>query len=156
MQPTRKTLDTAFLVSGIMVRTTNHDEQDPHTARLAGHWGRFFAEGLFEKIPGRLPDAGMYGVYSAYESDHTGAFDVTAGAAVSAPAAGPGWHTVEIQPGDYLVFTAKGAMPQVVIQTWGAIWQFFQTHPGIQRSYATDFEAYQGPDEVAIHIGIQA
>jgi len=47
-------------------------------------------------------------------------------------------------------------MPQVVIDTWGAIWQFFQGHPWIQRSYATDFEAYQGPDEVAIHIGIKA
>lgn len=156
MQPTRQTLAAAFLVSGIMVRTTNQDEQDPHTARLAGHWGRFFAGGLFEKIPGRLPDPGMYGVYSAYESDHAGAFDVTAGAAVFEPAAGASWHTVKIQPGEYLVFTAKGAMPQVVIQTWGAIWQFFQAHPGIQRSYATDFEAYKGPDEVAIHIGIKA
>ncbi|MDQ3271673.1 MAG: hypothetical protein M3Q12_05815 [Pseudomonadota bacterium] len=45
MQPTRQTVAAAFLVSGIMVRTSNRDEQDPHTARLAGHWGRFFAEG---------------------------------------------------------------------------------------------------------------
>ncbi|UUZ65370.1 GyrI-like domain-containing protein [Polaromonas sp. P1(28)-13] len=154
MQPTRQTLAAAFPVSGITVRTTNQSERDPQTAKLAAHWGRFFVEGLFDKIPGRLPDSGMYGVYSAYESDHTGAFDVTAGAAVSALGASAPWRGVEIQAGKYLVFTAKGAMPQVVVQTWGVIWQFFQDHPEIQRSYATDFEAYHGPDEVAVHIGI--
>ena len=155
MQVTRQTIAAAFPVSGITVRTTNQSEQDPGSAKLAAHWGRFFAEELFDKIPGRLLESGMYGVYSAYESDHTGAFDVTAGAAVSATGAAAPWHTVEIQPGEYLVFKAKGAMPQVVIQTWGAVWQFFQDHPEVQRSYVTDFEAYLGPDEVAIHIGIK-
>ena len=98
----------------------------------------------------------MYGVYSAYESDYTGAFDVTVGATVAEAGNSGPWHTVKIQPGEYLVFAAKGAMPLAVIQTWGAVWQFFQDHPDIQRSYVTDFEAYHGPDEVAIHIGIRA
>lgn len=155
MQPTRQTLAAAFTVAGIAVRTTNRAEQVPQTGKLAALWGRFFAEGLFEKISNRLPDSGMYGVYSAYESDYTGAFDVTAGVAVSAHPSAP-WRHVEIQAGEYLVFAARGAMPQVVLQTWGVIWQFFQDHPDIQRSYATDFEAYHGSNEVAIHIGIKA
>ncbi|MFI5443860.1 GyrI-like domain-containing protein [Polaromonas sp. UC242_47] len=156
MQPTRHTLATSFPVTGLMVRTTNRAEQDPGTAKLGALWGRIFAEGLAGKIPGRLPDAGMYGVYSAYASDHSGAYDVTAGVAVAAPAASAPWHNVSIQAGDYLVFMAQGAMPQAVIDTWGGIWQFFQDHPEIARSYATDFEAYHGADKVAIHIGVQA
>lgn len=155
MQPKRQTLARHFTVAGIVARTTNQTEQDPQTARLGALWGRFFAEGISGKIPNRLPDGRMYGVYSAYESDHSGAFDVTVGAAVAAPAGAP-WHEVQIRAGDYLVFSAKGPMPQAVIQTWGVIWQFFQDHPDIQRSYATDFEAYDGADEAAIHIGIKA
>lgn len=156
MQPTRHTLATSFPVAGLMVRTTNRAEQDPGTAKLGALWGRFFTEGLADQIPSHLSEAGLYGVYSAYASDHSGAYDVTAGVAVATPGGSSPWHHVTIQAGDYLVFTAKGAMPQAVIETWGGIWQFFQDHPEIARSYATDFEVYHGADEVAIHIGVQA
>ncbi|HSV54540.1 MAG TPA: GyrI-like domain-containing protein [Burkholderiaceae bacterium] len=154
MQPARQQI-SSFPVSGITVCTTNHAESDPKTNRLGAHWGRFFGEGLAEKVPHRLAQAPLYGVYSAYESDYTGAFDVTAGVGVSAPSAGPEFSTVQVQAGEYLVFAGKGVMPQAVIDTWGTIWQFFQAHPEIRRSYRTDFEAYSGADEVAIHIGIE-
>ena len=63
---------------------------------------------------------------------------------------------VDIEPGDYLVFTGEGEMPQMVIDTWGEIWRYFAANPQVQRRFATDFEAYDGPDQVAIHIGIVA
>jgi hypothetical protein len=47
-------------------------------------------------------------------------------------------------------------MPQMVIGTWGEIWRYFAANPQVQRRFATDFEAYDGPDQVAIHIGIVA
>jgi predicted transcriptional regulator YdeE len=156
MQPTRQTLTTPPTITGIAVRTTNMQELNPLTAKIAGLWGRFFSEALFEKIPDRSDDPCVYGVYSAYESDYMGAFDVTAGVAVSRPAADASWSSIEIQAGEYLVFTARGAMPQTVVQAWGGVWQYFQAHPEIQRSYGTDFEVYQGLEEVAIHIGVRA
>jgi predicted transcriptional regulator YdeE len=79
-----------------------------------------------------------------------GAFDVTAGVATSKPES-----PLALQAGDYLVFSATGPMPQTVLQTWGQVWQYFQTNTGVQRSYATDFEAYLGTDKVEIHIGVK-
>ena len=66
----------------------------------------------------------------------------------------PGASRVDIQAGDYLVFTGQGDMPQMVIDTWVRIWHYFAENPQVQRRFGTDFEAYEGPDQVAIHIGV--
>ena len=141
-----------FTVSGLRVRTLNDNEQQAGTAKIGPMWGRFFADGLFDKIAHKQPESLVYGVYSHYESDASGPFDVTAGVAVTAPA--PGFQTIEVQGGQYLVFSAKGPMPGCVIEAWGHIWAYFSEHPQTQRKFATDFEAYTGPDSVAVHIGI--
>ena len=94
---------------------------------------------------------------SSVESNEHGAFDVTAGVAVADPdgaQAVPGASRVDIQAGDYLVFTGQGDMPQMVIDTWVRIWHYFAENPQVQRRFGTDFEAYEGPDQVAIHIGV--
>ena len=116
MQPTRQTLAQAVCIAGITVRTTSAAEFNPATAKIAGLWGRFFSEGLFDKLPGKLADSAVYGVYSGYESDYMGAFDVTAGVASS-----PNHSQLMLQAGEYLVFSATGPMPQTVLQTWGLV-----------------------------------
>ena len=91
----------------------------------------------------------------SYESDEHGAFDVTAGVAVPPPAAPvPGAVQIAVQAGDYLVFHGHGTMPQMVIDAWGEVWRYFAAHPQLPRRFGTDFELYEGPDRVAIHIGI--
>lgn len=155
MQPTRQTLAKPIAITGISARTTNAAEFNPLTAKIAGLWSRFFSEGLMETLPNKRADSPVYGVYSGYESDYTGAFDCTAGVAVSRLDSTEKWHTLELPAGEYLVFSATGPMPQTVLQTWGAVWQYFQGNPGVQRSYQTDFEVYWAPDSVEIHIGIE-
>ena len=151
MQPSRQTLGQPIPIAGISARTTNAAEFNPVTGKIAGLWGRFFSEGQFDSLPNKLPESPVYGVYSGYESDYTGAFDVTAGVAIS-----KAQGQVELQAGEYLVFSATGPMPQTVLQTWAVVWQYFQSNPNVQRSYATDFEAYIGIDMVEIHIGVRA
>lgn len=148
MEPIRQHQE-AFRIAGLTVRTTNRSEMNPATAHLGALWGRFFGEKIAESTPGRTGDERIFGVYSAYESDAHGAFDVTAGVAVSG-----GAGSVAVEAGDYLVFTGQGEMPQMVIATWQRIWQYFEAHPEIARSYRSDFEAYEGPDKVEIHIGV--
>ncbi|GER17332.1 GyrI-like domain-containing protein [Variovorax boronicumulans] len=148
MDPIRQPHD-AFRVAGLTVRTTNREEIDPATARIGALWNRFFGEQTYESTPHRTSDTRIFSVYSAYESDAHGAFDMTAGVAVS-----DGANSVAIEAGDYLVFTGRGEMPQMVIATWQRIWQYFEAHPEIVRRYRSDFEAYEGPDAVAIHIGV--
>jgi predicted transcriptional regulator YdeE len=142
-----------FSVSGLQVRTRNAAEQQPDTARIGPMWERFFVEDIFDKIAHKQPDSFMYGVYSNYESDASGHFDVTAGVAVTAPS--EGFAQIQVEGGDYLVFSAKGAMPDSVIQAWGFIWAYFEGNPQVRRKFATDFEVYTGPESVAVYIGIQ-
>lgn len=148
MEPMRRHHD-AFQVAGLTVRTTNREEDDPATARIGALWNRFFGEETYRSTPGRTGDARIFGVYSGYESDAHGAFDVTVGVAVSGATG-----SVAIEAGDYLVFMGQGEMPQMVIAAWQRIWQHFEAHPKIARRYRSDFEAYEGPDKVAIHIGV--
>lgn len=152
----------AFQVTGLSVRTRNSDENDPATARIGSLWDRFFSQSWERHLPAAGHDGRLFGVYSAYESDAHSAFDVTVGVATdpgaNAGAGGDaGGEKIRITPvlaGTYLVFTGAGPMPQMVIDTWGAIWAYFARNPQVQRRFGTDFEAYSGPDQVAIHIGI--
>ncbi|MBP5125311.1 GyrI-like domain-containing protein [Pseudomonas protegens] len=143
-----------FSVAGLQVRTLNAAEQQADSARIGPMWQRFYVEGLFDKISPRQADSFVYGVYSNYESDASGHFDVTAGVALEGACAD--YPSVAVQGGDYLVFSAKGAMPDCVIQTWGLIWAYFQDNPQVRRAFATDFEVYTSTDSVAIYIGIEA
>ena len=151
----------AFEVAGISVRTCNSDELDPATARIGGLWDRFFSQSWERNLPAAGQDGRIFGVYSDYETNAHGAFDVTAGVA-AAPPVGTGGvgntpdavRVIPIQAGSYLVFSGEGPMPQMVIDIWGQIWRYFADNPQVQRRFGTDFEAYSGPDQVAIHIGI--
>lgn len=148
MEPTRQ-YQEAFRVAGITVRTTNRDESIPATARIGALWGRFFGEQTYASTPHRTTDTRVFGAYSAYESDANGAFDLTAGVAVS-----DGEGSIAIEAGNYLVFSGQGEMPHMVIATWQRIWQYFEARPDVVRSYRSDFEAYEGPDKVAVYIGV--
>ncbi len=155
--PPTATQIPGFSVTGIAVRTRNSEEMNPASARIGGLWERFFSQSWERQLPGRGTDGRLFGVYSGYESNEQGAFDVTAGVALAAPDAAPpaaGVHRVDIEAGSYLVFTGEGDMPQMVIDTWARIWRYFAENPQAQRRFATDFEAYEGPDRVAIHIGV--
>ena len=143
-----------FTVSGLSVCTINRDEFNPQTAKLPQLWRDFFSTGFAEKIPNRLPQSPVFGVYSNYASDATDFYTVTAGVSISSAVTDAKLNSINIQPGHYLVFKDKGDMPQVIIKTWERIWMYFESNPNHQRRFGTDFEVYQSADEIAIHIGI--
>jgi predicted transcriptional regulator YdeE len=145
----------AFRVAGIAVRTTNRDEASTETSRLGTLWARFYTEGIPGKVAGQIPDSPIYGVYSDYASDLNGEYSVTAGVQVEPSATeGSDFNYVDVAGGEYFVFEGKGAMPQVVIDTWKAVWAYFSTAEERKRAYTTDFELYRGMDEVAIYISV--
>ncbi|ODU58763.1 MAG: transcriptional regulator [Comamonadaceae bacterium SCN 68-20] len=147
----------AFSVMGVAVRTCNRDEMLPERARIGALWDRFFSESWAHRLPGPGAEGHLYGVYSAYASDQHGAFDVTAGVPAAAQAEPPAQAVrVEVQAGDYLVFLGEGPMPQMVIDAWAAVWRYFEAHPEARRRFGTDFERYEGPERVALHIGIES
>jgi len=140
-------------VAGVATRTTNADEMQPSNARIPGLWGEFASQNWAE----RLGQGGAFGptiaVYSAYESDVSGSYQILIGREVarSAPIAGP---AVDIAPGTYLVFKFSGPLPGVVIDGWRAVWAFFERPDAPTRAYTADLEVYVEPERVEIWIAV--
>lgn len=153
MQAIKEQRVAGIRVSGLKVRTRNADEMQPETAKIGPMWQRFFGEGVYQTIPGKQPESPVYGVYSGYESDAQGRFDVTAGVATHAPA--QGFDSLMIEPGRYLVFEAHGPMPAAIIQAWQRVWAYFEQPDVETRAFVTDFEVYQADEQALIYIGIR-
>lgn len=133
----------ATTVVGIEVRTTNAAEANPATAEIGALWGRFLKEGVAAKMPYRAHPTRILGAYRDYESDHRGAYSLLVGVPVTKVGElPPGAVVARISEVDYLVFSAKGAMPNALIETWGAIWKHFDSPQARSRAYTTDFELH--------------
>lgn len=146
----------AFTATGVEVRTDNAREMNPATARIAGLWQRFFQENVPGKLPDKKPAGVPLGIYTDYESDHTRGYTLIAGVATTQAGAAPaGMRTVTVPAGKYLVFTASGPMPQALIETWGAVWNYFSSNPRYARAFTTDFEEYLSDDKVAVYIAVK-
>lgn len=155
MTPDLKNLPE-FKVVGIEIRTSNAAEMNAASAKIPGLWGRFYQEKIPASIKHAKSDARVMGVYSKYASDHTGPYSLLAGVEASTLDAIPdGMTGITIPANNYLVFTAHGAMPQALIQTWSTIWEYFSQGRKYQRAYTHDFELYQAPDRVVIHIAVK-
>lgn len=145
VEVTRKT------ITGLKVRTKNEDEMNPSTQKIGSLWQNFF-ENIMPTL-GETPPP-LYGVYTNYESDAHGEFDVLVGAKDIEPLEGR--ETIVLEEGKYLCFKAKGELPQSIIETWGEIWAYFSNENCQEkRAYKTDFEKYISHDEAEIYIGIE-
>ena len=141
-------------IHGLTIRTDNNTEFNPKTGKIAGLWQKFDHEVPVNYRGGER----VYGIYSSYESDHTGEFEVLAGFDGEKLPDHISLIKKVIPAGEYLVFSKKGKMPQIAIDAWTEVWQYFCTEesaPEYQRNFLVDFEYYPGPDEIQVHIGIK-
>ena len=142
----------AVELSGFKVRTTNENEMSLETANIAGLWQTFSTQGG----PHLTEKSQVFGVYTNYQSDYTGEFDVLACSDEAAMAGLEQTSHVQIEAGKYLTFEAQGEMPQAVIELWGEVWGYFtQADCPHTRRYTSDFERYIGEDRVEISIAIE-
>ena len=149
------TLITETICQGISVRTTNHDELSPQSAKIGSLWQHFY-QNHFNRLK---PNSDLYGIYHNYESDALGAFDVTASWRVNDYQgdieAIDNLETVVIPTGKYLIFSESGEMPGAVINAWQAVWQYFnELDCRFDRRYDVDFEHYVNETKVDIYIGV--
>ena len=131
---------------GITTRASNAEAE-----RLGTLWQRFFAEGVTERITGRLDDA-IVAVYCEYAGDHTEPYTFFLGHRV--PPDGPvpeGLARCVVPAGRFACFAAEGEQPQALIRTWQAIWQ-----APLERRYEADFEIHDPaePTRVGIYVGV--
>ncbi len=139
-------------ITGLSIRTSNANEMNPALAKIAALYQAFDKKMTVDYKNG----ARVYGVYYNYESDASGEYSVMAGTDQPGETSGDGIETLIIPHGPYMVFAARGDMPQVVIDTWGKIWRYFSAEGvGHQRAYTKDFEFYKNQQEIEIHIAIK-
>ena len=136
----------SFTVTGFSVRTQNSDEFNEKTAKLPSLWQQLYTSEL-------AINANIFGVYSSYDSDVNGSYTVTVG--VKSDHAQTELSSVIVHAGNYLVFQGTGPMPATVVEAWKQIWAFFETNTNHRRNFISDFEAYSGPEQVTIYIGLE-
>lgn len=176
-QPKRVRLNP-ITVAGLSIRTTYALERDPASARIPNLWQRFQTERLAERMTDGRTVSDVVAVYYDYQSDHQGAYSLLVGlqvgdstlpdidlsqrpafgvadleAGIIAPRTGSPMTSVVTEAGDYLVFEARGQMPQALIDCWQRIWRYFEG-ASVRRAFQTDIEIHR-PESVEVHIGIR-
>jgi predicted transcriptional regulator YdeE len=127
-------------VVGIQVRTSSAAEADPATAAVPGLWRRFQGEELAGAIPDRAGTRTTCAVYSDYGDG--GSFRCLVGAEVTGAGEPPaGMAAVTVPAGEYLVFAARGPMPEALAATWARVAEFFG-HAGMARAFTADLEVH--------------
>lgn len=139
-------------VVGITARTRNKDVDMPQI--IGGLWQRFWADGIYQSIQHKQNDYSI-GLYSNYENDVNGAYDITVCCEVRELDPLPSGVDVKvISPGKYAKFVVHGHMQHAVGEFWTKLWNM-----DLDRRYGYDFEEYQsGGDmenaEIHIYIAI--
>ena len=118
---------------------------------IGGLWNDLYQKGIYQKINNKANEKAV-GLYSDYESDMAGDYDVTIGCEVKITDNIPGNTVVKVIPaGKYAKFVVRGHMQKAVQQFWQELWKM-----KLDRKYTADFEEYQDDciDNAEVHIYI--
>ena len=154
MQPVVEQV-SAKTIAGMSLRTNNERESNPETASIPTMWKNFFEYNVMAAIPKQIDPMVVYGVYYNYESDSMGDYDLLIGLQTAAKEKPANLNLVEIKAGKYLVFKVLEASPVGIKDTWAGIEGYFEQVGEHERAYTTDFEIYQGKDDISIYIAIK-
>ncbi len=126
----------SFKVIGIKVRTTNENMQAAKD--IPALWEQFMTKNIREKIPNKEKND-LYAIYTNYESDYRGAYDMIIGCKVYSLNEVPSeMSALEIPATSYEEFIAEGKLnDNIVYNKWMEIWQ-----SELNREYQADFEIY--------------
>jgi predicted transcriptional regulator YdeE len=130
----------AFDVIGLSVRTSNDDEFSGN-GKIGPIWAQFMG-GARESIPNAV-EGTVFSLYTHYESDHNGAYDVILGKSVAPGTESPAGMIVEhIPAATYLVFPAESRAPEQIMAAWQSVYCYFDEPGTPKRAFTVDFERY--------------
>ena len=141
-----------FDVIGITTRTSNEDEFSG-SGKIGPLWGAFIG-GAGKSIPDAI-DETIFSLYTHYETDHHGAYDVILGKSVR-----PGTQALasmvakHIPAATYLVFSAESRAPEAIVAAWQSVYCYFDEPGAPKRAFTIDFERYSDKG-VELFIAIQ-
>jgi len=131
-----------FAVIGLTARVVPQQEMSGKDGKIGPLW-QAFMQGGSDRIPGVVDPTAIYSVYTNYESDHTGAYDVVLGRSVSDVGKSPAdLRGIAIPKARYLVFPAKSNAPQDIQAAWMAVYKYFADHSEHRRAFSADFDRH--------------
>lgn len=134
---------------GLTARTNN---QTPDMYQVIGQlWGRLYGEGVYEAIPCKKTGK-VIGLYSDYEDDEKGDYNITTGCEVDCADQIPEGTVIKhIPAGSYAKFVVEGELHEAVGSFWQKLWGM-----KLNRAFTCDFEEYQTKEteHAVIHIYI--
>jgi predicted transcriptional regulator YdeE len=137
-------------VAGFAARTNN--SAPDMGAVIGGLWQKFFAEGGYDALSGKVSGKAM-GIYTDYENDEHGDYTVMTACVVDGDVP-DSFETHVLPAGKYAKFIVRGNMVTAVGEFWQKLWEM-----KLDRTYVFDFEEYQNADpencEIHIYIGIR-
>ncbi len=137
-------------LSGLSVITNNKNEQNEESAKIMQLWDDYETSGTYGKTFNKNLNSAMYCFYSDYESDVNGDYKATVAVEVTKPK-----KAVVIEDERYLVFSKKGELPEIVLECWKEIGDYFDNEPSYERAYKVDFEKYSKENEIEIYVSIK-
>lgn len=144
----------AFTVIGPFVRTTNAVEMSGNEGKIGPLWNQVMHGGA-EAIPGVIEHGTIYAVYTHYESDETGAYDLILGKSVQPEQHAPlNMKVIHIPAARYLIFSASDSSPDAIKSAWMNVYRYFAHHPGQRRAFTLDFEQHSSTGAkifIAVH-----
>jgi predicted transcriptional regulator YdeE len=144
----------AFTVIGLTVRTTNAREMSGKDGQIGPLW-RQFMHGGAAAIPGVVEPETTYAVYSHYDSDETGSYDLILGKSVRpGQEVPPAMKGISIPAARYLVFTASASSPDAIQSAWTQVYEYFAQHKKQRRAFSADFEQYSSSG-IRLFIAVQ-
>lgn len=155
MQP-RSIQTQEINIIGVGVKTDNLQEADPATAQIPTVWERFSADKIANQVPNPLMPERPLGVYFHYEDEYSGSYEFVVGLEVEdLTHIPPGLTGVQIPPGEYLIFSVQGKIPNIVVYTWNYIKQYFTNNTTYDRAFKMDFELYKPEDQVDLYVSVR-
>ncbi|MCY6959916.1 GyrI-like domain-containing protein [Clostridium brassicae] len=128
-------------VVGITTRTSNTDRN--MTKLIGGLWYKFFNNGIYESISNKKNNCSI-GLYSNYENNENGLYDVTVCCEVSTCENLPvDVQVKKIPAGKYAKFVVNGHVQTAVSEFWTKLWSM-----DLNRKYSCDFEEYQSDGDM--------
>ena len=142
-------------VVGLATRSTNAAEANPATGKIPQLWGQFRNDKWFDRLEQASALGPPIAVYSAYESDVAGSYQILVGREVrTPPPLSPPLQIVSVPEARYLVFRRSGPLPQVVIDGWQDVWEYFARGDAPARAYTFDFEINLDATSVEIWVAV--
>ena len=144
---------SGFTVLGLATRTTNEAEMSGAGGRIGPLWQAFMEAGD-RRIPGVMDAFSIFAVYTGYETDETGSYDLIVGRNVQPGQDAPeGMRAVAVPSARYMVFEADGNNPEAIKAAWIRVYTYFSKSTEVRRAFTVDFEKYSGPD-VNLYIAV--